>query len=219
MSADTQGAGFAPATYSRALAPQGGRAAGYAAGYATGYAAGSRVAAQAAEVEAARTAGLRAAQQAQHAVEQQAALEVLARAAQAAAARTTPVLAEAELAVHAAALELAVAVLGSELDDAPRAARAALARVREHPLAAQVQVIRLHPRDLATLRDVGLDVAPSDETAGVPAGARLVADPSLAPGDAIGEHPDGYLDATIASALDRARAALAELAELERESA
>ena len=45
---------------------------------------------------------------------------------------------------------------------------------------------------------------------GVPdvAGLELVADPSLAPGDAVGRHPDGYLDARVATALARARAAL-----------
>ena len=39
-------------------------------------------------------------------------------------------------------------------------------------------------------------------------GLELVADPTLAPGDAIGRHPDGYLDARITTALSRARAAL-----------
>ena len=109
-------------------------------------------------------------------------------------------LADASAALHAAALELAAAVLGSELADGERSARAALARVLQHPELPGIQVVRLHPRDLDALRAVG----------GVPevVGVELVADASLAPGDAIGEHPDGYLDARIGTALDRARAAL-----------
>ena len=104
-----------------------------------------------------------------------------------------------------AALELATAVLGCELADAERSARAALARVLDTPVPAGLQTVRLHPRDLEALRTAG--VVP-----GI-AGVELVADPHLAPGDAVGEHPDGFLDARIGAALDRARAALADLDE------
>ncbi|MFS0702834.1 FliH/SctL family protein, partial [Cellulomonas sp. 179-A 4D5 NHS] len=111
--------------------------------------------------------------------------------------------------LHAAALELAAAVLGTELADGERSARAALARVLGNPLVPGVHTVRLHPRDLAALQAAG----------GVPAtsGVELVADPALAPGDAIGEHPDGYLDGRIDAALDRARAVL--LAEAARQPA
>lgn len=224
MSAEQPGPRFAAAVYSRAVRPEEGRAAGYAGGYAAGYAAGAREAARVAEAAAAETLVREAEQRAQYTAEQQSALAVLARAAAAAAARTTPVLAEAELALHAAGLELATAVLGCELADAEHSARAALARVREHPQAVGVHVVRLHPRDLAALAAVGLDPTAtigagtsSDSASGADAdgtaaaGVRLVADSSLDPGDAIGEHPDGYLDATIAGALDRARTALAVL--------
>jgi flagellar assembly protein FliH len=171
------------------------------AGYAAGYAAGAAEAARAATVEAQRVTAQRAAEDAHRAEQLDAALAVLARAAHAAAARTAPVLAQAEQAVHAAALELTSAVLAHELADGEHAARAALGRVLDHPQLPGIQTVRLNPRDLAALQAAG----GSTRTAGV----ELVADPSLAPGDAIGEHADGYLDARIGEALDRARAALA----------
>lgn len=171
------------------------------AGYAAGFAAGACEAARAAQVEAEHTAARRAAEDTQRAAEHAAALDTLERAARAAAARTAPVLELAEARLHAAALDLAAAVLGTELTDGERSARAALARVLDHPLLPGVHTVRLHPRDLAALQ----------ASAGVPRvpGVELVADPSLAPGDAVAEHADGYLDGRIDAALDRARAVLA----------
>ncbi|GEA90144.1 FliH/SctL family protein [Cellulomonas cellasea] len=170
------------------------------AGYAAGFAAGASEAARAAQVEAEHVAARRASEDARRAAEHAAALDALGRAAQVAAARTAPVLAHAEARLHAAALELAAAVLGTELTDGERSARAALARVLGHPLVPGVHTVRLHPRDVAALQAAG----------GVPAaaGVEVVADPALAPGDAVGEHPDGYLDGRIDAALDRARAVL-----------
>jgi flagellar assembly protein FliH len=194
------------------------RAAGFAAGYAAGYAAGAREAARAAEAEAARVQRERAEAESRRAAEHADALAVLARAARAAADRTAPVLASAEHALHAAALDLAAAVLGAELSDAPASAAAALARVRALDPAREVHTVRLHPRDLAVLRAAlagGLPAAEApaggDVLTGLPdlTGVELVADPALAPGDAVGEFPDGYLDARLGAALDRARAALA----------
>ena len=76
-------------------------------------------------------------------------------------------------------------------------------------------MIRLNPEDLALLRASGPGVSgPGASALGAGAGTttlddiRAVADPSLAPGDAIGGLPDGWLDARIRSALDRAREAL-----------
>ncbi|WP_254631389.1 FliH/SctL family protein, partial [Cellulomonas sp. GbtcB1] len=141
------------------------------------------------------------------------ALAVLARSARAAADRSAPVLASAEHALHAAALDLAAAVLGAELSDAPTSAAAALARVRALDPAREVHTVRLHPRDLAVVRAALAGEAPAggDVLAGLPdlTGVELVADPALAPGDAVGEFPDGHLDARLGAALDRARAALA----------
>jgi flagellar assembly protein FliH len=172
----------------------------HAAGYAAGYAGGAREAARAATAEAVRGEERRAAAEERQSAEHAAAISALASAAAAAAARTAPVLADAERALHAAALELATVVLGCELADGERSARAALARVLGDPQVPGVHTVRLSPRDLDALRAAG----------GVPdiAGLELVADPTLAPGDAIGRHPDGYLDARIAAALARARVAL-----------
>ena len=81
-------------------------------------------------------------------------------------------------------------------DAAHNGAVAALARVR----AADVEpvAVRLHPEDLRAL-------GPDPE---LPEGARLVADPSLSRGDAVADLPDGWLDARIGTALERARTAL-----------
>ncbi|MGH1550141.1 hypothetical protein ACRAWB_13615 [Leifsonia poae] len=59
-------------------------------------------------------------------------------------------------------------------------------------------VVRLNPADIAELRGAGL--APED--------VRLVADTTLARGDAIGELPGGWLDARVREALARAREVL-----------
>ena len=172
----------------------------HAAGYAAGYAGGAREAARAAAAETQRGEERRVSAEERRAVEHAAAVAALARATAAAAARTAPVLADAEYALHAAALELATVVLGCELEDGEHSARAALARVLDDPQVPGVQTVRMSPRDLDALRAVG----------GIPdvAGLELVADPTLAPGDAIGRHPDGYLDARITTALARARVAL-----------
>ncbi|WP_129339912.1 FliH/SctL family protein, partial [Cellulomonas endophytica] len=129
-----------------------------------------------------------------------AALATLARAARAAQGAAVPVLDEVEDALLGGAVELARAVLGRELQDAEHSARAALARVLEHPRRPRALTVRLHPRDLAALAAAG----------GVPADGDvvLVADPRLAPGDAVGEHPDGLLDACLAGTLARAAEAL-----------
>ncbi|WP_454050983.1 FliH/SctL family protein [Cellulomonas sp. Marseille-Q8402] len=187
------------------------RAEGFAAGYAAGYAAGAREAARAAQAESVRVQRERAEADARRATEHADALAVLAAAARAAADRSAPVLAAAEATLHAAGLDLAAAVLGTELADAPTAARAALRRVREQDPAREVHTVRLHPRDLAAVR-AALAADVPDVLAGLPdlTGVELVADPALAPGDAVGEFPEGYLDARIGAALDRARTALAD---------
>jgi flagellar assembly protein FliH len=149
----------------------------------------------------------RAAPDARRAAEHADSLAVLTAAARAAADRSAPVLASAESTLHAAAVQLAAAVLGRELADGPASARAALDRVLRAGL--EVHTVRLSPRDHEVLR---VAMAPGAAVlADLPAltGVELVADPALAPGDAVGEYPDGYLDARIVDALDRARAALA----------
>ena len=202
MSPDIRSASFGLAPVGRPVdsARDADRDRARAAGYAAGYAGGAREAARVAAAEAAHGETLRAAAAQRRSVEHATAVAALTRATEAAAARTAPVLADAERALHAAALELATVVLGCELADGERSARTVLARVLDDPQVSGVHTVRLSPRDLDALRAAG----------GVPdiAGLELVADPTLAPGDAIGRHPDGYLDARITTALARARAAL-----------
>ena len=94
-----------------------------------------------------------------------------------------------------AAVALAEAILGRALADevlgATAAAERALAAL-DHPSDA---VLRLHPDDVALLGDAG-------------AAIRVVADPSLARGDAVAETEDRRVDARIATALRRALAVL-----------
>ncbi|MEV7972388.1 FliH/SctL family protein [Cellulomonas sp. NPDC089187] len=178
------------------------RAAGYAAGYASGYAAGAREAAHAAELESERVRTELAAAEARRVADHQAALVTLAAAARAADERALPVLAESEQTLVGAALELAAAVLGRELSDAETSARAALGRVLAAMPGPGLHTVRLHPADLETLRRL--------DATGDPAltGVTLDADPTLSPGDAVGEFADGVLDARIGAALERARAEL-----------
>lgn len=165
-------------------------------GYAAGYADGRRAAADEqkaweTEAEAARTA---------ESAEATDRIRVLAEALRAAAVElgeaTVPVLEEAREILIAAAFELAEAVVGEALADPVAAARAAVERVLAADANGVVAVVRLNPRDLALLEG------------SIPADVHMVADPALAPGDAVGELPDGWLDACVGEALARAREAL-----------
>jgi flagellar assembly protein FliH len=168
-------------------------------GFAAGYAEGRRVAAREQAEWLARAEDQRAAEAA--AAEERVA--VLARALRTAAVEvreaTVPVLAEAEEALVASAFELATAVVGVALADRVAAARAAVVRVLDAAAADSragiVATVRMHPSDVTAL-------------AGQDLGVRLVADAALAPGDATGDLPDGWLDARIGAALDRAKEAL-----------
>ncbi|WP_213814888.1 FliH/SctL family protein [Glaciihabitans sp. dw_435] len=126
------------------------------------------------------------------------AVAVLTAATEALAQRTAPVLAEADDALAAASIDLAEAIIGHALADAPGSARAAIARALDHQEAASVIAVRLNPDDLSLLDADILAAAP----------VRFTADPTLSRGDAIAEFPVGLLDARIGAALDRARAEL-----------
>jgi flagellar assembly protein FliH len=167
-------------------------------GYAAGYAEGRRAAAAEQQRWLAEAEDARAAESAEAADR----IAVLAAALRTAAVElreaTVPVLAEVEAALTAAAFELATAVVGDALQDRLAAARAAVARVQAAAAPGVVPVVRLHPDDVAALQAAGLS---SD-------GMQLVADPALHRGDAVGELPNGWLDARIHAALQRAREAL-----------
>ena len=165
-------------------------------GHAAGYAAGLRTAETVlAERLVAMERELSQAKEAAHA-ELERAVTVLAAAIRAAEARTLPVVQDSQDALATAAIDLAEAIIGQELSDGPRSARAALTRALGTVPPAELTGIRLHPDDRALL----------DED--LPEGVRLIADPTLARGDAIAELPDGYLDARISTALNRAKAAI-----------
>ncbi|WP_256041579.1 FliH/SctL family protein [Cryobacterium sp. SO1] len=183
-------------------------------GHAAGYTEGLRAAAAAVD---ARVAGL----EAEHAELMRATdeqhdrtLAGLNAAVRALEERTVPVLHDVEDTLLDAAIDLAEAIIGHTLADETAAVRAALGRtIADGPAGAPAagrtishttgrtvtHTVRLNPHDLAAL-----DVAAVAE-----AGVTLVADASLSRGDAVSEFPDGYLDARIGSALQRARAALA----------
>lgn len=170
-----------------------------AAGYAAGWAAGARAAAeQAAQQRAALAAEHRAAEERREAAVR-GAVDRLARAAAAADTRAALVVADVRRALAQAAIELAEAVLDRELGDGPASARAALDRALSAGAELGVHTVRLSPADHAALMGEGVQA---------PAGVTLVADPRLRPGDALSEHPAGYLDAQVSTALDRARQAL-----------
>ncbi|MCF3138913.1 hypothetical protein LRQ04_06545 [Paenarthrobacter sp. AR 02] len=131
--------------------------------------------------------------------------QVLQAAAQAAQQRQEVTLDEMQDVLAASAVELAEAILGYELAHGADTARAALNRALgaggstgvEH-----VTAVRLHPHDIAALQASGVDDI---------AGVELKSDATLRPGDAIGEYPNGWIDAQIGTALDRARRALLEV--------
>ncbi len=124
-------------------------------------------------------------------------LEALEDARLALDRRVVPVLDEAAHAVFEAAVTIAEAVLGAELDDDERAAKAALHRALAHPAARIAVAVRMAPAAIAALGAAGVKV-PVD----------LVADPALEPGDAIADLPDGLIDARLGAAVERARRAL-----------
>ncbi|MFH5880043.1 FliH/SctL family protein [Arthrobacter sp. NA-172] len=173
---------------------------GYTQGHAAGYAAGIRAAAVQeqrlreqlrTEHHAVLDAGRSAVA---HAVR---ALEAAAAASQ---QRQGLALEEAQEVLAASAIELAEAILGYELTQGKNTARAALARALGAASGVEtVTSVRLNPADVAALAAVD---------AGNPAGVELKADPALNPGDAIAEHPQGWLDARLSTALDRAKQAL-----------
>ncbi len=188
----------------RARLEQQWRARGHAAGYTEGLRAAEQVVAdQIRRLDAEHAHRILAAQDQVDRM-----LSVLKAAARALDARTLPVLRDAEDTVLEAAFALAEAIVGHALADESAAARSALGRAIGEDGGAgagglraahtALHTVRLHPDDLAVL----------DPAVTAAAGVVCVADPGIERGDAVSEFPDGYLDARIGSALERARAAL-----------
>ncbi len=173
--------------------------AGYTEGHAAGYAAGVRAAAK----EQRRWRDRMAAEQAAALATGQQDLERAVRALAAARTdldqRTIAALQEAEEVLVRTALDLAEAILGYELADGTRTARAAISRALAAGDVTSILAVRLHPADVETLTREGLELPP---------GLPLVADHGIGRGDAKVEYQHGWLDAGIGSALARTRAAL-----------
>ena len=173
--------------------------AGYTEGHAAGYAAGVRAAAKEQRRWRDRMAAEQAASLAAGQQDLDRAVRALAVARTDFAHRNVQALQDAEEVLARTALELAEAVLGYELAEGTRTARAALARALSGNDAATVLAIRLHPVDIEVLSREGQEL---------PAGLPLIADASLGRGDAKVEYQHGWFDASLRGALGRARAAL-----------
>ena len=170
------------------------RAAGHAAGYAAGLrAAGAELAGQKAALDAEHRAALL-----HDAARMDRTIAVLTAAAAALDSLLLPVVTDAQDAIAASALELAETIIGEALADGERSAKAALTRALAAVDPATITTIRLNPLDLGVL----------DESVRAAAGVSFSADASIARGDAIAMLPFGYLDARIAPAVARARAAI-----------
>lgn len=170
-------------------------------GYAEGYAAGSRTAAQQAAQHQQQLQNRFDQQQRDNAAEHQRALRGLRAAADALQSRTLPAVETLEMQVIEAALQLAETILGRELRDGAHAARSALKRVLAEVEPEEIRAVRMHPETAAQLDKVALDDA----------GVRVHADPGLAPGDAVADLTEGFLDARITAALERCQEAVLKI--------
>jgi flagellar assembly protein FliH len=169
-----------------------------ASGHAAGYAAGQRAASLELSEKSARLDAEYSAAIVHANARLDHAIGVLAAAAAALQARTLPVLTGMQDLLAASALELAEALLGSELSAGDSSASTALRRALSTADPALVIRVRLNPIDLAVLDDATKRAA----------GVTMVGDPDLVRGDAVTEFEVGYLDARLSSAVERARAAI-----------
>jgi flagellar assembly protein FliH len=167
-------------------------------GYAEGWSAGLRDAAVRLEQHRADL-DAEASRQAERWHERQVlAVAALESAGRALHARQAPTMDDVADTVLDVALRIAEALLGRELAATQDAGEAALRRALDSVGAVRPLDVRLNPGDLAALDGVL-----------VPDGVRLVADPSLASGDAVAMHAGGSVDARLAAGLARAREVLA----------
>ena len=162
--------------------------AGYTAGFAAGYQDGM---AEALAVVEAETQQMRA--------RLDRALRAMSAAATELAARQATDIARIEDSLAAAAVDLAEAILGRELELAKSPGVDALARALALVPPAQAAIARMNPTDLSDL-DPGPLAVGRDLT--------LVADPSVEPGGCVLTVGDSCIDAQLGPALDRVRAAL-----------
>jgi flagellar assembly protein FliH len=137
---------------------------------------------------------------ARRAADAAAASVIIAQAAMALRTAVVPVLDEARAGLLSAALELAQAIVGRELTEPTTALAAAIERAFSDTAADLVIDVHLNPLDADLAASLAL----------VPDGVSIVSDAVVERGDAIATLPDGFIDAGIRSAVERARACLAE---------
>lgn len=178
------------------------REAGYAAGYMAGWGVGYHAAT--AEIDAQRKELLRIDAQervrAQH--EAAVAVQVLAQAAAAMRERALPVVKEVSNALVMKSIELAEAIIGKELSDTRKSAQIALERAMADPdLREEIVRIKVSQQDYDTIQHFAAELPGAQ----LPEGVKLVPADSLAPGDAICDLPEGYIDARISAAFTRVK--------------
>ena len=125
------------------------------------------------------------------------ALDALAAAAAALHRAVLPVVTDAQDTLVASALDLAETIIGTELANLQLSSRTALARALDGAPETGAITVAMHPDDLAAL-----------PAGAARAGVTFAADASLRPGDAVAEYEHGHVNARVADAVDRARAAL-----------
>ncbi len=174
------------------------------AGYAEGWAQGQRAAALAAQAAQDQAEAAEQAYDARRAAALAQAVNAVGQAAAAFEGRLLPTVAELQDLIVAHALDLAEAIVGRELSEpqgrGTDAVRRAIAAAPD-----QVDItVRLNPDDYRNIMGSATDADYNYEGRPV----HLRPDPDLAPGDAVAEAGPTTVDATIATAFQRARAAL-----------
>jgi len=170
-------------------------------GHASGYAEGMRAARLAAERETERAEHERRAQLDAARIATTAALTALDRAAASFAERADALARLDAGRVMELAIDLAETILDRELADPVRAALLASTRAEEAASGAAGAIIAMSPPDLELLDRLGRR----------PDGVAVETSSELSPGDAVVRLADGEVDLRIDAALQRARAALAEV--------
>lgn len=194
---------FAPAVYPRLRAAdaEGDRRLARQRGYADGHAEGFRAASIETAAAAAHAETERAEAHAASRRELASAASSLRSAATALRGRAEELTRLDEQRISARAIELAETILSEVLADRDLSASSALHRALVNADADPVAEVRMSVADVRTLQ----------RNDAVPPHVRIVADESLAPGDAIAMLAHGFVDARIGQALDRARRALDEV--------
>lgn len=176
------------------------RAEAQAAGFAAGWAEGRRKAEDEARVARATFAAQAQAALAAREVDTARLLGAVAAAVERFEWRAVPAVAGIEDDLVAAAFALAESIIGRDLATAAEPGRDALARALALAPPSKAAVVRMNPADAAGLRELttidGRDIL-------------VVADSSLASGDAVVDCDSTSIDARISTGLERARAALA----------